>query len=168
MDILAASPWKRGGRRHTCCLDARMLQSSYLLPRRRCEAAVALPATFKPGSRSRLTCCLAVDARRLSHFLRRSSPEAEVVLPAASPWMRDCCRTACDIEDRRPKSFYLPPRRGCEAALVLPAALKPKSSYLPPCRGCEEVSTYLPPGGRRLSCCLAVDARRRSHCLRPG
>ena len=146
----------RGSCRTTCDLEAQRPKPIYLLPRRECEAAVALPATYKPGRRNRHTC--------------RCRQEDEVVIPAALlPGCRrrpTCCLAVdarrllpfCDLEARRPKSSYSPPRRGCEAAVV----------YLPPCRGCEEVSTYLPPGGRRLSCRLAVDARRRSHCLRPG
>ena len=165
----------RGGCRTFCDVQARRPKSSYLLPRHVCEAAVgklavmtwssleaavvyllpcrgckaaaALPAALQPGSRSRPTCCLAVDARRLSHFLRRSSPETKVVLPAASPWMRGGCRTFCDVQARRPKSSYLLPRRGCEAAVALSATFKPGDQSRP-------------------TCCLAVDARRLSHFLR--
>ena len=107
----------------SCDLEARRPKSSYLPPRRGCETAVALPATLKHGGRSRLNRRLAVDARRLS--------------------------PSCDLEARRPKSSYLPPRRGCETAVALPATLKP--------------------GGRsRLNRRLAVDARRLSPTCRLG
>ena len=83
----AALPWMRGGCRTSCDVQARKPKSSYLLPRRRCEAAVALHATFKPGSRSRLTCCLAVDARRLSSYLpTRHGCEAAVGKLAVMTW----------------------------------------------------------------------------------
>ena len=82
VDLSAASPWMRGGGRPTCCVAAKMPQSLYLLPRRGCEAADALPAavtTTGDGS-SRPTC-------------RKRSSAAAVALPAASPWMRGgCCR----------------------------------------------------------------------------
>ena len=118
-----------GCSRFTCCLAMDeaavalpatwMPKTSYLLPRRVCEAAVALPPTFKPGSQGRLTCCLVVDAGRLSHYC---DLDAVVVIPAASLWMRGGGRLTCRREDYwMPKSFYLPPRRGCEAAVALPA-----------------------------------------------
>ena len=134
--VALPATWMPGCRcRHTCLLavDARR-PSSYLLPRRGCEAAVALPATWMPGCRCRHTCCLAEDARRLSHNLRLLSPKAEVVLPAASSWMRGGCRTICDFEAQKPKSYYLLPRRVCEAAVASPATLKPACRSHPTCR----------------------------------
>ena len=116
--LLAALPWMQGGGRLTCCSTAWMPQSTYLPPRRRCEAAVALPATLKPGCRSRFTCCLDLEitegrsgptcclvmyARRLSSYLLLCCLNAAVVLLAALPWMRGGDRLACDLVDRRAK-----------------------------------------------------------------
>ena len=152
-----------------------MPQSTYLPPRRRCEAAVALPATLKPGCRSRFTCCLdleitegrsgptcclVMNARRLSSYLLLCCLNAAVVLLAALPSMQGggllTCRPGVD---QRPKSSYSPPRRGYEAAIV----------YLPPCRGCETavaLPATLKTGGRsRSTCRLALDARRLSSYL---
>ena len=76
--------------------------------------------------------------------------------------MRGGCRNACDLDAQKPKSIYLPPRRECEAVLVLPAAW----------RICE-AALVLPAalkttGGRsRLTSRLAQDARRRSPYLSP-
>ena len=110
-----------------------MPQSTYLPPRRRCEAAVALPATLKPGCRSRFTCCLdleitegrsgptcclVMNARRLSSYLLLCCLNAAVVLLAALPWMRGGDRLACDLVDRRAKWSYLLPRHRCEAVLA--------------------------------------------------
>ena len=183
IDLPAASPWMRGGGRLTCDLDDRRAKWSYLLPRHRCEAAVALPAALLPGCSSRLTPRLAGYARRLSHYLRHGCRS------------RFTCRHVVNV---RQQSTYLPPRRGCEAAVnlladllpgwrsrptcrlgwrspkaavVLLAALagdhrRPQSSYLPPCRGYEAAvdlpatwearrpkSSYLPP---RRGCEAAV------------
>ena len=101
-------------------------QSSYLLSRPRCKAAIDPPATFTSRCRSRPTCRLVVDARRLSTYL-------PACLPSAA---------------QRMKPIYLLPRCGCEAALFLPASWMPKSSYLPPRRGCEAAVAFLRHGGR--------------------
>ena len=74
--------------------------------------------------------------------------EASIDLPAASPCMRGGGCSTCDIEDRRTLSTYLPPCRGCEAAVEQPA-------------------TWMAEGRSRLTRRLVVDARRLSHCLRP-
>ena len=44
----------------------------------------------------------------------------DLVLPATSLWMEAAVAQPATL---MPKSSYSPPRRGCEATLVLPAAL---------------------------------------------
>ena len=87
--------------------------------------------------------------------------------------MRGGGRLACDLDDRRAKWSYSPPRRGCEAAVTLPATLKPKSIYLLPRRGCEAAVnllaalTWKPRRRSRPTYRLAVEARRLSTYLPP-
>ena len=163
-----------------------------------------LRAILKPGDRSRHTCRLALDARRLSHNLRLLSPKAEVVLPAASsrirggcrllaalPWMRGGCRTACDLEavegrsrltcrpgvDLSSESSYPLPRRGCEAAVALPATWMLgdeliTSAALPCIRGgCRftcRIAVEIIGGDSHLFAASPVDARRPSSYLLSG
>ena len=127
----AASPRMRGG----CRLPATFKPKwSYLLPRRGCEAAVALPVVAKTtGCRSRFTCRLAVNARRLSR----------------------CLRPGVDL---RPKSFYLPPCCGCEAAVAFLRPGCPKAEVDIPAAspwmrgGCRLPATYKPGTRNRYSC----------------
>ena len=159
----------RGGCRTACDVEARRPKSIYLPPCRGYEAAVALPATLKPGGRSRPTCCLDLEITERPQWtylpLRRRS-EAAFVIPSAS--MPGCCsRRVCLLKDNwRRMSSNLPPRRGCEAAVAIPATWmlgdelitsaalpcmrggcrftcrleyywRTLSTYLPPRRGCE-------------------------------
>ena len=75
-----------------------------------------LSATWKPGDRSHLTrrlvedvrrqsstCRFAVDARRYLHICRLEDEDSL----AALPWMQGGGRTACDLDDQRPKWSYL-------------------------------------------------------------
>ena len=167
------------------------LQSSYLLSRPGCKAAIDTPATFTSRCRSRPTCRLVVDARRLSTYLPAYLPavcrpedeadlpaaslwmrggslltcelDAEVVLPAASPWMRGGCRTICDLEAWRSR---LTCRLAVDARRLshyLRLLSLAKSSYLLPRRGCEAAVAFLRPAARsRSTCRLVVDARRLS------
>ena len=131
-------------------------QSTYLLPRRGCEAADALPCLrddnwrwlsfYLPqtiiGGRNRPTCCLAVDARRLSTYMPpQRQLEAAVDLLAAPPWMRGGGRLTCSVAAIKPLSPYLLPRRICEAVYALPCLREDnwrrQASNLPPRRGCE-------------------------------
>ena len=89
--------------------------------------------------------------------------------------MRGGCRNACDLDAQKPKSIYLPPRRECEAVLVLPAAWRicEAALVLPAAWRICEAALVLPAalkttGGRsRLTSRLAQDARRRSPYLSP-
>ena len=143
-----------------------MPKSSNSPPRRGCEAADALPAALKttrgssrPTCRRRNTCRLVVErgGGRLTCCLDDNSRQQSTYLP---------------------KTSYLPPRRGCEAAVALPDAWMPKSSYSPPRRGCAAADALpaalkttrgssRPTCRRRNTCRLVVDARRRTPYLLP-
>ena len=127
----------------------------YLPHRRQLEAAVVQLAAVDLSAASpwmqggcRPTC-------------RKRTSAAAVALLAASPWMRGggcstCCRdgnwrwqTAPYLRHRclEDADVHLPPRSGCEAAVVIPASMKTTR------------------GRSRCTCCLAVDARRRTTYL---
>ena len=148
VNLLAASPWMRGGGLLTCCSTAWMQQSTYL------------PTWLEiTEGRSGPTCCFAVNARRRPPYLLLYCLDAAVYLPAALSRMRGGCRSTCDIEDQRTLSTYLLPRRGCEAAVAQPTTLKP---------GGRSGLIYRPGVyWKRLSstCRLSMDARRRSPYL---
>ena len=150
-----------------------------------------LPATWKPGDRSRCTCRIDDHWRRQWTCLplRRRS-EAAFVIPSAS--MPGCCgRHACLLKttgggcrltcrlavdarrlspSRRPgcsetNSSHLPPCRVFGAAVVLPAAS--------PLRSLEATVAYLLPrpwmrGGIRETCLRGNNRRPLSSHLRPG
>ena len=136
-----------------CCLavDARRLSANLRAGvDLRSESSSCCSKTT--GGLCRLKCCLAVDARRLSANLR-----AGVDLRSES----SSCRL---IMYARRLSSYLPPRRGCEAVVALPAALLPG--------GREAAATVVIPaaspwmrGGRRHTCCLDARMLQSSYLL---
>ena len=153
---LLPRPWMRGGIRETCLRgNNRRPLSSHLRPGCRCRLTRRSPC-MRGGCRPTCDMDAAVVLPVASPWMRGGGRhtcglKAIVVVPvalefieggsrllAALPWMQSRSRLTCRPGvDLRPQSFYLPPRRVCEAAVALPATWMPQSFYLSPRRGRE-------------------------------
>ena len=157
---LAASPWMRGGGCLTSRLDDNWRRltvlpatddhctprSLYLPHRLGCEAAVALPCLLEDNRRPQSTYlppCRKCEAADALPCLREDNWRPAIAIPAASTTTGGGSRPTGRRRSLEAQSIYLLPRSGCEASVDLHASMKKTG------------------GGNRLTCCLAVDARRR-------